>query len=120
MGRAREKASAAAEEPQELEDPDAAVFAQFTSRSRLTEPHTVEFFLYFPSERNALKAANQIRSRSFDVKVERAAQGDSWLCFATKSMPLQLDNLRQVRSDFTKLANSLDGEYDGWGTAVDK
>lgn len=59
-------------------------------------------------------------AKEFQVKVEKAAKGDDWLCYVTKTMVPDLVALQKIRQDFTSLANSLNGEYDGWGTPVVK
>jgi len=88
--------------------------------SDLSKPHNIEFFLYFPTQIIAEQAASRIRDEGFEVKVEKAAKGDTWLCFATKTMVPKLPALRKIRQDFGSLADSLNGEYDGWGTEVQK
>jgi hypothetical protein len=100
-------------------DPDQAVLTQLRKAgSKLAKPHPVEFFLYFPSEALGNKAAAQIRSSGFHVEVKPGAQGSGWLCLATKQIEPELQSLQQIRAEFTTLANSLGGEYDGWGTPV--
>lgn len=102
-------------------DLDDAVLAQLKKAgSELSKPHNIEFFLYFPSQDAAESAASSIRNAGFEVNVSRAAQGDSWLCFANKSMIPALVDLQKIRQDFVALAARLDGEYDGWGTQVIK
>jgi regulator of RNase E activity RraB len=88
------------------------------SGSDLAKPHKIEFFLYFPTQPLAEKARLDIRDAGFDVEVRRAAQGDSWLCFATKTMIPALPDLQKIRQTFVELAGSMDGEYDGWGTQI--
>ena len=88
--------------------------------SDLSKPHSVEFYLYLPTQEAAEKAADQIRTNGFDVKVDRAAQGPDWLCLATKSMVPDLTAIETLRAEFDKIAQSLGGEYDGWGTPTVK
>jgi hypothetical protein len=103
------------------EDPDAKVLEQLKKAgSNLSKPHPLEFFLYFPREQAARKAADQLRAKRFTATVDRAAQGDSWLCFATKTMVPELAALQRIRADFNAVAEALGGEYDGWGTPVVK
>jgi regulator of RNase E activity RraB len=100
-------------------DLDQSVLVQLRkSGSDLSKPHNIEFFLYFPSQSVAEKASLNIRDAGFEVEVKRAAQGDSWLCFATKTMIPALPDLQRIRQSFMALAGSMDGEYDGWGTQV--
>jgi len=88
--------------------------------SDLSKPHNIEFFLYFPTQAIAEQPASRIRDEGFQVKVEKAAKGEAWLCFAAKTMVPDLPALQKIRRDFGSLADSLKGEYDGWGTPVQK
>ena len=88
--------------------------------SDLSKPHKIEFFIYFPTQAVAEQAAARIRDEGFQVEVEKAAKGDAWLCFATKRMVPDLAALQKIRHDFEALTVSLKGDYDGWGTEVEK
>lgn len=102
-------------------DPDEAVLSQLRKvGADISKTHKIEFFLYFPSQAVADQAAAHIRDARFGVNVERAAQGDDWLCFAVKSMVPDLSVLQNIRKDFERLAASLNGKFDGWGTEVEK
>jgi hypothetical protein len=102
-------------------DLDESVLIQLRKAgSDLSKPHNIEFFLYFPTQAVAEQAASRIRDEGFHVEVKRAAKGDDWLCYATKTMVPDLRALQKIRQGFTSLANSLSGEYDGWGTPVVK
>lgn len=99
--------------------PDQMVIAQLRKAgSDVSKPHAIEFFLYFPTESAGNEAAVYIRDAGFQSEVEKAAQGDMWLCFATKEMIPTQEALETIRKDFTSLATSLGGEYDGWGCPV--
>lgn len=86
----------------------------------IAKPHNIEFFFYFPSQAVADQAAAHIRDSGFQVVVEKSARGDDWLCLATKTMVPDLSVLQNIRKDFERLATSLNGEFDGWGTEVEK
>jgi hypothetical protein len=102
-------------------DPDEAVISQLRKVGvDISKPHKIEFFLYFPFQAVADQAAAHIRDAGFQVNVERAAKGDDWLCFAVKSMVPDLSALQNIRKDFKRLAASLNGNFDGWGTEVVK
>jgi len=99
--------------------PDQMVIAQLQKAgSNLAKPHAIEFFLYFPTESAASQASLRIRDEGFQSEVKKAAQGDMWLCFATKEMVPTQDALDTIRNNFDSLATSLGGEYDGWGCPV--
>lgn len=103
------------------QDLDESVLVQLKKAgSDLSKPHGIEFFLYFPTQSVAENAASSLRTSGFEVDVRRAAQGDAWLCFVTKTMVPELADLQRIRRDFVALAASLSGEYDGWGTQVVK
>ena len=100
-------------------DLDQLVLAQLQkASSNLAKPHAIEFFLYFPSQSVAEQAAPTIREAGFEVNVQRAPQGDQWLCFAKRTMVPELQELQKIRRNFATLATSLKGDYDGWGTEV--
>jgi hypothetical protein len=102
-------------------DLDESVLIQLKKAgSDLSKPHNIEFFLYFPTQAAAEQAASKIRDAGFHVEVRRAAKGADWLCCATKTMVPDLMALQKIRQDFSSLADSLGGEYDGWGTPVAK
>jgi regulator of RNase E activity RraB len=88
--------------------------------SDLSKAHAIEFFLYFPTQEVAEKASRQIHEMGFQVDVRKSAKGDEWLCFATKTMLPDLAAREKIRFDFDTLAASLNGEYDGWGTPIQK
>jgi len=89
--------------------------------SNLNKPHNIEFFLYFPTEELANRAAEEVRRKEgCNVKVELGADKSAWLCFATKEMIPKHSELVQLRSRFNDIADKFNGEYDGWGTGVVK
>jgi hypothetical protein len=102
-------------------DPDDLVLTQLKKAgSDLSKPHHIEFFLYFPTQSVAEQAGTQIKTAGFDVTVKAAAQGSDWLCLATKTMVPDLSPLQKIRREFNTLSASLGGDYDGWGTGVEK
>ena len=102
-------------------DPDAAVLGQLKKAgSDLAKPHNIEFFLYLPSEAAANTAASRIREHGFQAAVKPPLKTAGWLCFATKTMVPELSELQRIRRDFERLTRELGGNYDGWGTEVEK
>jgi hypothetical protein len=102
-------------------DLDGLVLVQLRKAgSNLSKPHGIEFFLYFPTQVVAEQAAARIRDTGFEVEVEPAAKGENWLCLATKKMVPDLVVLQKIRGEFNNLAIQLGGDYDGWGTPVEK
>src|SRR5690349_5238009 len=86
--------------------PDESVLVQLRRvGSKLDLRHNIEFFLYFPSQATGENAAEKIRAMGFEVTINHAAPGDSWLCFATKRMIPDLQALQEIREAFTALAD---------------
>jgi hypothetical protein len=88
--------------------------------SDLSKPHRIDFFLYLRSQRAAEEAAQRVKGEGFDAEVTPPVKSSDWLCHATKLMVPDLGALQEIRSDFKRLAASLGGDYDGWGTEVEK
>jgi hypothetical protein len=88
--------------------------------SNLSLPHAIEFFLYFPTQAIAEQAATQVRDAGFEAEVGSSAKGNDWLCLATRKMVPELAAMQRIRQNFNSLASSMGGEYDGWGTEVEK
>jgi len=85
--------------------PDESVLIQLRKvGSKLALPHDIEFFFYFQAKPSVKMAAEKIRAMGFEVTVNRASQGDSWLCLATKRMIPDLQALEEIRVAFTALA----------------
>jgi regulator of RNase E activity RraB len=100
---------------------DEAVLVQLEKAgANLSKLHTIEFFLYFPTQAAAEQAADQVRKDGFRAEVEPAAQGSEWLCFVTKRMAPTLQDLEKIRHDFEAITSALHGQYDGWGTPVEE
>lgn len=102
-------------------DPDQQVIDQLEAAgSDLNRPHKVEFFLYFPSEDIAKSAAEDLKDEDLTFEIRTAAMGPGWLCLGTKEMVPKHSELVRLRRIFEALAKRLNGEYDGWETAVVK
>ncbi|MDQ3822206.1 MAG: ribonuclease E inhibitor RraB, partial [Actinomycetota bacterium] len=79
-----------------------------------TKPRPVDFYLYFPSQEQAVEASGDLRSDAYRTRVERAADGDSgWLLLATKRIVL-VDDLPRAQQELDDVARRHGGEYDGW------
>lgn len=102
-------------------DPDQQVLDQLKAAgSDLNKPHKVEFFQYFPSEDVAKSVAADLKGEGLTFEIRTAAMGPGWLCLGTKEMVPKHSELVRLRRMFEALAKRLNGEYDGWETAVVK
>ncbi len=96
--------------------------------SDLSKPHTVDFFLYFPSEEQAKSAASEIEREGYAVRVDcvpppwwrRLFSKPVWGCYVTKSMVPEEEAILERSAWFDGIAQRFCGEYDGWGTEVTK
>ena len=87
--------------------------------SNLSKTHTIQFYLYVPSQQDAASAATTLQGNDFDTVVKLGADGKNWLCLGQKSMTPTIENLTEARQVFSTLATRYRGEYDGWKTAVE-
>jgi hypothetical protein len=102
-------------------DPDAAVLGQLKKAgSDLAKPHNIEFFLYLPSEAAANTAASRMGEQGFEASVKPPLGTANWLCFAKKTIVPELSELQRIRRYFDQLTREFGGNYDGWGTEVEK
>ena len=102
-------------------DPDEAVLIQLRKAgSDLSKLHTIDFYLYFPTQSAAEQAAAQMRQTGYTVEVKRAAKGNDWVCLGTKKVIPELSTMQGITRDLSALAASLQGDYDGWEAKVEK
>jgi hypothetical protein len=72
---------------------------------------SVRFYLYFPAERDAREAADELRSSGYDVRCEEDHPERQWLVLvSTEASPTQL---HELEPRFEALADRLNGDYDG-------
>jgi hypothetical protein len=84
------------------------------SGADLSAPHEVEFILSFAEETAARQAAARLESQGFETGVE--PHGEGWRCMAVKTMALEVALLKEIHGEMNELAESLRGQYGGWGT----
>ena len=94
---------------------DAEALARLAkSGSDLSKLHRVEFFLRFPSEDDAARAAFQLEDLAFATTTERDEAADEWVVLASKVMyPVESD-LIGLRDKLNIIAAGAHGTYDGW------
>src|SRR5580765_2841786 len=102
-------------------DIDEATLVQLRKAgSDLTKPHTMDFYLYFPTESAARQAAARMTDTGFQVEIKKAPKGNEWLCLGTKKVVPELNTIQGMTRDLNSLAKSLGGNYDGWEAKVEK
>lgn len=88
--------------------------------SDLSHPSHLRHYLYFRTEESARAAGEELRAGEFEVGVDRAARGRTWLALAEHDLLLTEEAIAGVRSQLEDLAERLGGEYDGWEAAVNE
>lgn len=107
------------ESPVDAFNADAKVIDQLQlAGSDLSKPHPVEFFFYFPTITSAISVCDTLDSQAYTVSAKPSASTDEFVCLATKSMVLTVDEMTQLTSEFEHLATQFGGTYDGWGSPV--
>lgn len=80
-----------------------------------TKKHPISFWLYLPTEDDALSLAKELPSDHYEVEVNPPIGGSKdWLCLAYRTMVPDPDELEKIRERLTKLALLHNGEFDGW------
>jgi len=99
---------------------DAAVVEQLrSSGSDLSKPHSIEFYLYFPTESKAQWAARRLEYQGFHAAVSPPEAGiPEWRLLATRIMQPDPKELADLRAMLDDLAGSQGGVYDGWEAAI--
>lgn len=83
------------------------------------EPRPVSFWFYFPHEQEAKLAKNVLKKDGFEVDISAPDSAkDKWLCLAYKTMVPEYAELSDLRKWMQKLADGLNGDYDGWETEL--
>jgi regulator of RNase E activity RraB len=101
--------------------PDGQVIQQLKNAgSNLSKEHPVEFFIYAPNKEAAESIVARIEIDGFKSKVEKSESDELWLVFAVKLMIPNEQKLLKIRAYLEKVASSVGGEYDGWGTPIVK
>jgi len=77
----------------------------------------IDWYLYFSSRERADRAASALRTDGVRVLVRPGATG-GWLALASTEPPATDDAFADLEARLRKLAESLNGEYDGWEAAV--
>jgi hypothetical protein len=96
-----------------------AIAALRDSGGDVSVPHSVDFYLYLPSNADAVESSRALERDGFATTVRAAALGPGWLCLARRTMIPSLANVTAERARFEALAGRFSGEFDGWEASVD-
>jgi regulator of RNase E activity RraB len=107
--------------PGSTPDDDRVVLQQLREAgSDLNKPHQIEFYLYFPTEEAAGKAAEKLEAEGFEGEMRRAPDLTRWMCLVHQQMVPELSKIAALKRRLAKLAQEFGGEYDGWETDIEK
>jgi hypothetical protein len=81
------------------------------------DPQAIDWFLYFSSRTLADRAASTLRRDGLQVLVRRGATG-GWLALVQTKPLATGEAFADLEARLRALAESLNGEYDGWEAAV--
>jgi len=84
----------------------------------LSKERPVEFFLYFPTELQGVRAEVEMMNLQFYTELRFDKKQDYWHLFATKNMVVETERLVSISNWLEALAKKHGGQYDGWGTMV--
>jgi hypothetical protein len=100
---------------------DVEVMAQLVkSGADLTEPRHVLYFVYLPTESDANTAALNAREAGYRVDVHPAEKPDGWSMIAEIIAVIDPPTVIAADDFFQAMADSLQGDYDGWEASVGK
>ncbi|MEK7355555.1 MAG: ribonuclease E inhibitor RraB [Bdellovibrionota bacterium] len=101
------------------DEKDLATLAQLkTAGDDPTKDHDIDFFFIFPKESSAKAAVESLKGLGHEAQV--SASGTEFSVSLKKRMKPDLELLRELRQKFKRVAAKHSGEYDGWGTGVEK
>ncbi len=85
-------------------------------------PVDVDFFVAVPSKEKADAIAARLRAEGFesDVRELKDSVDQPWSVHALKSMPLNVNGIREVSARLRQLAEEAGGRYDGWAPGPGK
>jgi len=81
------------------------------------EPQWFEHYLYFGKRRQAERAATELHQAGYLVELDRS--GSEWRLLARHQMLPHEDALDKAIEFLEALAARYEGEYDGWGVAIE-
>jgi hypothetical protein len=82
----------------------------------LSKPQTIDFAFYLPSRQSAETLAPKLIAKGYKTRIQPAGGGKDYLLYARKRMVVTEDAMLERRKEFEALAQTVQGEYDGWGS----
>ena len=82
----------------------------------LSKPQTIDFAFYLPVRKSAEKLAPKLVAKGFKTRILPAGGGKDYLLYARKRIVVTEAAMLEWRKEFEALAQSVQGEYDGWGS----
>jgi regulator of RNase E activity RraB len=86
--------------------------------SDLSQPHPLEFFIYFDERADADAAAKALAGRGYGVEIEEEKIEGEWLLVATRESEVTEASVDALEAEIVAVADPAHGVYDGWETAV--
>lgn len=85
-------------------------------------PVDVDFFVAVPSKDHADAIASRLQAEGFasDVRELKDSVDQPWSVHALKTMPLNVNGIREVSTRLRQLADEAGGRYDGWAPGPGK
>ena len=100
-----------------MSNPPDSAFRPNSSEASAAEPQAVDWYLYFQDQEHADRAASTLRREGIRVLVRPGAYG-GWLTLATTDPPSSDEEFAALEERMRQVAESFDGEFDGWQGAV--
>jgi Regulator of ribonuclease activity B len=84
----------------------------------LSKATDVEFYLYFRTGDAAERAGHSAQLPGFSATIKPGRAGKNWLCLLSGRMVPSEDEIGAASARLQMLADSFEGNYDGWEAKV--
>lgn len=84
----------------------------------LSKARNIEFFLYFPKQKDAEKAAHQLKEEGYKIELSKDDFKKMWLVLASKKITPNEATLSSLRQKFETMTSQAGGKYLDWGTPM--
>jgi hypothetical protein len=78
------------------------------------KPVFVQFYLCFPNQTEASEVRDQLEAAKLEVILRLAEDYFNWLVVVIRTLQPDTPEFAQFEADLAALAESSDGEYQGW------